>query len=48
MATFSNPVKLFKPFVNTTNKAGYIWHSVPKMDDQRRPGSEPMSILNNF
>ena len=46
MATYSNPAKLFKPFVNTAYNAklSYWFHLAicTPMDENRRPQSEPV------
>ena len=51
MATYSNPVKLFKPVVSTEyNAAPSIWlyrALCTPMDEYRRPHSDPMSKINN-
>ena len=51
MATYSNPVKLFKPFVNTAHNAtpsNWLYLAFcTSMDENRRPQSEPVSILSN-
>ena len=51
MATYSNPVKLFKPVVNTEYNAApsnWLYRALStSMDEYRRPHSDPMSKMSN-